>query len=143
MYYTYLDIDVDAVRIANSNAKINDLRMTSYLPPLEETEDSESKSILMKGHQKGQNQILPEELNGPIYDAIVANILAAPLVTLSKTIAGLVKHNGFLGLSGILSQQADEIVTAYSIYFDDVKVDKELDGWVLVTGIRNENLVDK
>lgn len=138
-----IDIDVDAVRIANANAEINNLRMKSYLPPLEETEDSESKSILMKGHQKGQQRVLPEELNAAIYDALVANILAAPLVTLSTTIAGLVKENGFLGLSGILSQQGDEVVNAYSAFFNNVKIAEELDGWVLVTGIRNDTPLDE
>jgi len=138
-----VDIDVDAVRIANANAEINNLRMNNYLPPLEETEDSESKSILMKGHQKGQQEVLPEGLNAPIYDALVANILAAPLVTLSKTIAGLVKQNGFLGLSGILSQQGDAVVNAYSTFFDDVKIAEELNGWVLVTGTRNNMPAEK
>jgi len=41
-----------------------------------------------------------------------------------------------LYLSGILSEQGEEVVEAYLEYFDDVKVAQELNGWVLVTGTR-------
>ena len=69
-----IDIDVDAVRIANVNAETNGLSMKSYLPPLQETEDSESKSLLMKAHSISENEVLDD--GGFRYDACVANILA-------------------------------------------------------------------
>ena len=131
-----VDIDVDAVRVANANAVVNGLNMQNYLPPLEESMDSESKSVLMKAYQKEYEQILPSSLNAPVHDACVANILAGPLVTLAKTLAGLVKPGGALGLSGILTPQANMVVEAYVEYFDDVKVEKESGGWVLITGTR-------
>ena len=131
-----VDIDVDAVRVANANAVVNGLNMQNYLPPLEESMDSESKSVLMKAYQKEHEQILPSSLNAPVHDACVANILAGPLVTLAKTLAGLVKPGGALGLSGILTPQANMVVEAYVEYFDDVKVEKESGGWVLITGTR-------
>jgi len=132
-----VDIDIDAVRIANANAAVNNARMKSYLAPFSETEDSASKSVLMKAHQRGGQQILPDEFNVQIYDALVANILAVPLVSLAPNIAGLVKAKGFLGLSGILAPQATPVMEAYSKFFDDIQIEKELDGWVLVTGVRN------
>jgi ribosomal protein L11 methyltransferase len=132
-----VDIDVDAVRIANANAEVNGLNMENYLPPLEETVDSESKSVLMKAYaQNNQQEGLPVELNGPVHDALVANILAGPLITLAPTLAGLIKPGGGLGLSGILTPQADRVVEAYIEYFDNVKVEKKLGGWVLITGNR-------
>mmetsp|Transcript_15279 Transcript_15279/g.23790 ORF Transcript_15279/g.23790 Transcript_15279/m.23790 type:complete len:432 (+) Transcript_15279:165-1460(+) len=133
-----VDIDADAVRIANANADTNGLAMINYLPPLEETTDSESKSVLMKAHQKEQfeQEILPVEQNGPYYDACVANILAGPLVILAPTLASLVKPGGGLGLSGVLAPQADMVVEAYAEYFDNVQVEQDLNNWVLITGTR-------
>jgi ribosomal protein L11 methyltransferase len=131
-----VDIDVDAVRVANANAVVNGLNMQNYLPPLEESMASESQSVLVKAYQKEYEQILPSSLNAPVHDACVANILAGPLVTLAKTLAGLVKPGGALGLSGILIPQANMVVEAYVEYFDDVKVEKESGGWVLITGTR-------
>lgn len=83
-----------------------------------------------------RDEILPQELDGPIYDACVANILADPLIMLSKRLAGMIRPGGRIGLSGILSEQGEEVVEAYLEYFDDVKVAHELNGWVLVTGTR-------
>lgn len=129
-----IDIDVDAVRIANVNAETNRLTMKSYLPPLQETEDSESKSLLMKAHSISENEVLDDD--GFLYDACVANILAGPLVTLAPRLASMVKPKGHLGLSGILKPQAEMVTEAYSQYFDNVVVENEMEGWILVTGIR-------
>jgi ribosomal protein L11 methyltransferase len=129
-----IDIDVDAVRIANVNAETNRLTMKSYLPPLRETEDSESKSLLMKAHSISENEVLDDD--GFLYDACVANILAGPLVTLAPRLASMVKPKGYLGLSGILKPQAEMVTEAYSQYFDNVVVENEMEGWILVTGIR-------
>lgn len=131
-----VDIDIDAVRIANVNAKTNGLSMKSYLPPLAETDDSESKSLLMKAHQLSQYEVLDD--HGFLYDACVANILAGPLVTLAPKLSCMVKPNGYLGLSGILKSQAEMVIDAYSEYFDNVAVEEEMGGWVLVTGTRKD-----
>ena len=132
---TGVDIDVDAVRIANANAAINQLTMRTYLPLLEHEIDVESMSMLMvKRHEDAE--VIPKEKTGRRYDALVANILAVPLVTLAPTLAGLLKPDGVLGLSGILAPQADLVIEAYKEYFDNVKVDKEVNGWVLISGVR-------
>jgi ribosomal protein L11 methyltransferase len=135
-----VDIDVDAVRIANVNAATNGLPMTTYLPPLLETDDSESKSLLLKAHSHllGEVQVLPDELEGPIYDVCVANILARPLLFLAPTLASMLRPKGYLGLSGILSSQSDMVLTEYAKFFCDLRVQKELDGWVLITGLRKQ-----
>ena len=137
-----VDIDVDAVLIANENSKINNVGMKNYLSGLVESQHDESQSVLLKAYfssKEGQTtEVLPEELDRPIYDALVANILAGPLVSLVDQLAGLLKPGGKLGLSGIMTSQSDIILEAYEPYFDNCKVEKELGGWVLITGTRKE-----
>ncbi|HIP76144.1 MAG TPA: 50S ribosomal protein L11 methyltransferase [Psychromonas hadalis] len=61
---------------------------------------------------------LPEDLpQGVLADVLVANILAGPLRELSTHIEALVKPNGLLALSGILEQQAGELIGVYSQWF--------------------------
>ena len=115
--------------------------MTTYLSNLVQTTDDESRSILLKAYSSRQGDIapvLPDELNGPIYDACVANILAGPLVTLAPSLAGFLRPGGKLGLSGIMSNQDKMILDAYAPFFDDVRVEEELKGWILVTGTRKQ-----
>ena len=137
-----VDIDVDAVLIANANAETNQVNMENYLSDLIQTTcDDESTSIRLKAFSSKDGQqaeTLPEELNGPIYDACVANILAAPLVSLAPAISSLLKPGAPLGLSGIMTSQSSMVLKAYAEYFDDVKVERELLGWVLITGKRKK-----
>jgi ribosomal protein L11 methyltransferase len=136
-----VDIDVDAVHIANFNADVNEVNMANYLSNLVHIQDDESRSVLLKAYSSKQGdvaEVLPDEKNGPIYDACVANILAGPLVTLAPTLAGLVKPGAHIGLSGIMTSQSDMILEAYATFFDDVRVEQELAGWVLITGKRKE-----
>ena len=140
-----VDIDVDAVRIANQNSAINNLNMKSYLPSFlkqEEMHDMESKSMLLvKSHHINEDadaEELPQDKTGPIYDALVANILAVPLITLAPTLAGLLKPDGVLGLSGILATQAEMVIKAYEEDFSHVVLEQELNGWVLITGVRKQ-----
>jgi ribosomal protein L11 methyltransferase len=136
-----VDIDVDAVHIANFNADVNEVNMANYLSNLVHIQDDESRSVLLKAYSSKQGdvaEVLPDEKNGPIYDACVANILAGPLVTLAPTLAGLVKPGAHIGLSGIMASQSDMILEAYATFFDDVRVEQELTGWVLITGKRKE-----
>ncbi len=48
------------------------------------------------------------------YDLIFANILKGPLVALSPEIAANLRPEGYAILSGILNEQADDVVTVYS-----------------------------
>jgi ribosomal protein L11 methyltransferase len=134
-----VEIDADAIHIANDNSQKNYVEMKNYLPNIESLDD-EALSVVLRAMQRERNknviQYLPEELSGQIYDLCVANILAGPLVGLVPTISALVKSGGEIGLSGILSTQADNIVMAYDEFFDDVKVAAEEGGWVLITGKR-------
>lgn len=135
-----VEIDVDAIRIADENARNNDVDMSNYLPEMDSL-DAEALSVVMRAMQRksvrGVIRPLPDELNGPIYDMCAANILAGPLVGLAPTIASLVKSpGGEIGLSGILATKAESVVEAYNEFFEDVKVAGEENGWVLITGRR-------
>ena len=63
---------------------------------------------------------------------VVANILLNPLLALQDTITGLVKVGGTQVMSGIRLDQADRVIAAYGPKFDDVRVAKETDGWLVV-----------
>jgi ribosomal protein L11 methyltransferase len=66
----------------------------------------------------------------------VANILANPLRMLAPVIATHTQPGGEIALSGILEQQAGEVIDAYRPWADlDVTVQDS--GWVLVTGRRH------
>jgi ribosomal protein L11 methyltransferase len=141
-----VDIDFDSCRIANVNADTNGVSMRSYLPSLSDSADDESMSLLLKAHKhakarlaergdSGADVFLPANLEGSIYDIAVANILAGPLVALSSTIAAMIRPGARLGMSGILPQQAEMIIEAYTkAGFEDMKLEAELGGWILVTG---------
>lgn len=130
-----VEIDSDAIRIADANSEANGVSMKSYLPR-NLGNDDESASLIMKAMQRSTVDTLPEELDGPYFDACAANILAGPLISLADTIANMLKPGAKLGLSGILEWQGEDVVEAYSKHFDDVKVEKERRGWVLVTGVK-------
>ncbi|MEH6388241.1 MULTISPECIES: 50S ribosomal protein L11 methyltransferase [Pseudomonas] len=78
---------------------------------------------------------LPENLPTEPADIVVANILAGPLVSLAPQLSSLVKPGGLIALSGILAEQADDIITAYRDTFVLAPV-AERDGWIRVSGMR-------
>ncbi len=79
---------------------------------------------------------LPEKQPEMQADIVLANILAGPLVTLAPKLAGQTKPGGLLALSGILTEQTDEIIETYQQWFDIEKPTVK-DGWVLISGRKN------
>jgi ribosomal protein L11 methyltransferase len=65
----------------------------------------------------GEEQIqalLPEQLPADISaDVVIANILAAPLISLASQLHGKLRKGGDIALSGILAEQADAVAVAY------------------------------
>jgi ribosomal protein L11 methyltransferase len=68
-------------------------------------------------------------------DILVANILASVLVELAPGIGALVKPGGLLALSGILAEQAEAVIDAFSGMFD-LDTPRQQEEWVLITGRR-------
>jgi ribosomal protein L11 methyltransferase len=91
-----MDIDVQAVTATRDNAEQNGVldRLTTSVGPADIDEE---------------------------HDIVVANILAGPLVELAGPICNHAKTHGLLALSGILSEQVDDVIAAYepSIEFDE------------------------
>ncbi|MGL5631529.1 MAG: 50S ribosomal protein L11 methyltransferase [Azovibrio sp.] len=69
------------------------------------------------------------------YDLVVANILSNPLRVLAPTLCLLVRPGGSLALSGILAEQAEEIIGVYAPWIPLAVADIR-EGWVCLSGIR-------
>ncbi len=63
----------------------------------------------------------------------IANILANPLRMLAPILASHTHPGGWIALSGILEDQADEVIRAYSTWAT-LAVDSREAGWVLLAG---------
>ena len=75
----------------------------------------------------------PEHFESEPVDLVIANILAGPLKELAPTLAELVKSEGKLILSGLLIEQADELINTYSEWFD-MEPPSTKEEWVRLTG---------
>jgi ribosomal protein L11 methyltransferase len=102
------DIDPDALRTAAANALANNVALELSAP---------------------------QDLGPGLYDIVVANILAQPLIVLAPLLAARTAPRGRLALSGILESQAAEVAHAYAAWFDISAAQTE-EGWALVEGRR-------
>jgi len=67
------------------------------------------------------------------YDVVVANILSNPLRVLAPAIVGHVRSGGCLALSGILKEQAEEIIAIYARWLP-LQVADTREDWVCLAG---------
>jgi len=103
-----VDIDLQAVEAAIGNAERNQVNARF---------DDSSKKI------EGQ------------FDIVVANILSNPLKALAPAICAHVRAGGKLALSGILAEQAEELIAYYAPYLPLAVADVR-DGWVCLAGTK-------
>lgn len=73
---------------------------------------------------------LPDALRDPV-DLIIANILLAPLISLKDRFHQLLHPGCYLIVSGLLSEQAAQLIEAYDSSFDVVSTE-HMDGWSLL-----------
>lgn len=90
-------------------------------------------------HKNGVHQhitpLYPEGLPEIKADGLIANILANPIRDLVPCFSDLIRSGGYIVLSGILKDQAAEIMTALEKWFDrDDIVERE--GWVRLVARR-------
>lgn len=78
---------------------------------------------------------LPKDFPKQSTSLLLANILASPLIELAPYFAELIRPQGQIVLSGILAQQADEVLAAYETNFD-IQIWKQHDDWVCLAGSR-------
>ncbi len=69
------------------------------------------------------------------YDLVVANILSNPLRVLAPAICAHVRSGGHLALSGILREQAEEIIAIYRQWLPLTVADVRED-WVCLSGVK-------
>lgn len=103
-----IDIDPQAVQAAQQNAQQNSVEITWATAE--------------------------QDVAGPA-QIVVANILANPLTVLAPLLARLTRPGGLIALSGILVEQADAVLEAYTPAFDMTRAAID-EGWVLLTGRR-------
>ena len=80
----------------------------------------------------------PDEIEEK-YDVVVANILAGPLAQFADSITSTLASRGMLALSGVLCEQASEVMAAYDPWIEFEKPEfREQDGqkWSRLTGLR-------
>ena len=100
-----VDLDPQAVETAAANARANGVDL---------------------------NTALPECLPAALYDLVVSNILAQPLVVLAPLLA---QRGARIALSGILEEQAEEVMRAYEPWFQMTMSDLD-ERWALLLGTR-------
>lgn len=76
---------------------------------------------------------LPDAAPKEHYDLVVANILTNPLRMLAPLLAGATKQGGQIVLSGILQEQADDVMAIYAQWFD-LNPPVFEDGWSCLSG---------
>ena len=104
-----VDIDEQAIRASKDNAQQNEADARFFLP-----------------------DALPEGS----YDVVVANILANPLRLIAGMLAARTRIGGRIVLSGILAEQAEELVAIYSQWFEMQPAVEEA-GWLRLSGVRH------
>ena len=76
-----------------------------------------------------------DQLAKQTYDIVLANILANPLRLLGSLLASHTKSGGNIVLSGILAEQADEMMAIYQEWFDmNPPIFDE--GWACLNGVK-------
>ena len=109
-----MDIDPQAVIATHQNASDNDV----------------AENLRVLG--------LASEIEGE-FDVVVANILAGPLVQFAESITLTLRRGGMLTMSGVLCEQADDVMAAYEAWIDfDDPVFRAQDGqiWSRLNGTR-------
>jgi ribosomal protein L11 methyltransferase len=82
---------------------------------------------------------LPDEFNAQYpsrtFDIVVANILSGPLKLMAPMLSGRLAAGGALVLSGVLAEQAKDVIAAYAPFLT-LSVWGEREGWVALAGVR-------
>lgn len=66
------------------------------------------------------------------FDVVVANIQAGPLVAMAESLGRKVKPGGWLGLCGVLSEQANSVTARYELLGFEMKHRRQDGEWVLI-----------
>ena len=78
---------------------------------------------------------LPKDFPNQSTTLLLANMLASPLIELASYFADLTLPKGHIVLSGILAEQAENVLAAYKENFD-IEIWKQQDDWICLAGVR-------
>ncbi|KAF3997417.1 50S ribosomal protein L11 methyltransferase [Glaciimonas immobilis] len=104
--------------------------------------DIDPQAIVSAGENSARNHCqidyyLPEDFNNhcglATYNIVVANILSGPLRIMASMLCARIAAGGSLTLSGILAEQAQDVIAAYAPWIA-LAVWREQDGWVALSG---------
>ncbi len=109
-----VDIDPDAIDIAQANIEKN-----GYKPWVDCHISDGFKSACFE--------------NAKLFDLIVANILAGPLIELCMEVTAHLESGGLLILSGLLKEQSHDVLEAYKTQGLRFLENKTLGQWVILT----------
>ncbi len=116
-HVTGVDIDVQAITASRNNAVLNQCDPWNV-------EFHMANVTARAGTHKATSA-----------DVVIANILANPLIILAPILAASCRAGGRIALSGILSEQAEEVMRAYRQWFS-MGIAEEQSGWVLLAGTK-------
>jgi len=85
----------------------------------------------LAAHLPGVAPLVPAEV-------FVANILAGPLAELAPAFAAATRPGAPFAISGILAEQAEELLERYATWFEALEVTRRED-WIRISGRRREN----
>jgi ribosomal protein L11 methyltransferase len=103
--------------------------------------DVDTQAITASRDNAERNQVtagfsLPDTAPAGQFDVLVANILTNPLKALMPLLAARVKPGGRIALSGILAEQAEEVMALYGQAFA-MRLWREAEGWVCLEGVKS------
>lgn len=109
-----VDIDPQAIQATEDNARINrvDTRLATLPAHTPFRADAQ-----------------------PLFDLVLANILAGPLVQLAPLLAASLNTGGWIVLAGLLERQAEEVRSAYAPWFR-FAADGHREGWARLSAQR-------
>ncbi len=112
------DIDPVAIDVAVANLAANGM-------------DGEVECVVCAGFD---HEVLSQAAP---FDLVFANILKGPLIALAPDMGRMICKGGFAILSGILNEQADAVVAAYTAQGFDVKIQNVVNEWTTLVLLRS------
>lgn len=134
-----IDNDPQALSSARENAALNNIKsneMPLYLAP-------EKVSLVSPFGRRYEEETEEGSLNNreimdkESFDIVIANILLNPLIELADHIVSFAKPGAVVGVSGIISEQIQQIESCYSRHLDNLTF-TEMDGWACMSGTRKK-----
>ncbi|MBI5658477.1 MAG: 50S ribosomal protein L11 methyltransferase [Nitrosomonadales bacterium] len=102
--------------------------------------DADAQAVQASRDNAAANRItaefcLPDKTPQRQFDIVVANILTNPLKMLAPLLAGATRQGGQIVLSGILGEQAEDVMKIYAHWFD-LEPPVTEDGWACLSGVK-------